>query len=304
MVWDNGLDELNKFIEQLNTSSEKITFSSEISNRELNFPDVKVKLNNGKLKTELFTKPTDRNTYLPYNSAHPQYCKKGLPFGQFLRIRWIYSDNNAYMKHAAKKAAQLIQHGYPKETLLESTLKAFNRGRESALLPCPINNMRAEMENTYLTTTYNASFNGLRTQVESTWDLLGHSSTMCFLQEKPLKVGYRRLKSLRDILVRARLPKIKDDTNTATIWVRDSCKNSKCRYCSFLNKSGNITSHFRGRTYTTIKNVDCMSNNLVYCISCKMWVKQYVGQTMNSVKTRFQGHFYLIKHKKVEPEEP
>ena len=44
MVWNHGLDELNKSIEHLNTSSENITFSSETSKTELNFLDVKIRL--------------------------------------------------------------------------------------------------------------------------------------------------------------------------------------------------------------------------------------------------------------------
>ena len=65
---------------------------------------------------------------------------------------------------------------------------------------------------------------------------------------------------------------------------------------------GKIKSNTTGRMYTTRKNVDCTSNNLVYCISCKTCGKQYVGQTMNSVKKTFQSHFYLIKHKKDDHE--
>ena len=43
-------------------------------------------------------------------------------------------------------------------------------------------------------------------------------------------------------------------------------------------------------------NISCNSNNLVYCISCNRREKQYVGQTKNSLKQRFQGHFYQIAH--------
>ena len=71
MIWDHGRDELNKFIPHLNTSSESIKFTSEISGTELNFLNVKVKMENSHLTTNLYVKPTDRNTYLPYNSAHP-----------------------------------------------------------------------------------------------------------------------------------------------------------------------------------------------------------------------------------------
>ena len=51
-----------------------------------------------------------------------------------------------------------------------------------------------------------------------------------------------------------------------------------------------------GKKYRTQHNVSCTSNNLVYCISCIRCRKQYVGKTKNSLKQRFQGHFYQIAH--------
>ena len=234
---------------------------------------------------------------------------RGLPYGQFLRIRRICSDDENFKRHAAKKAAFLMQHGYPKEILLESMLKANNKDRKSLLekgKPIP---PTGEVGNTFLTTTYHRHYSGLREQVESTWDLLGRSSTTRFLQSKPLKVGYRRPKNLRDILTRAKLPKADPGTTDPVMTSgnelsppRKKCTNSKCRYCPCLNKTGKIRSKTTGLQYTTRKNVDCTSNNLIYCISCKTCGKQYVGQTKNSVKQRFQSHFYLIKHKKDDHE--
>ena len=86
MIWDHGINELNKFIEHLNTSSENIKFTSEISGTELNFLDVKVKVENNYLTTDLYVKPTDCNTYLPYDLAHPRHCMGRLPYGQ---LQWI-----------------------------------------------------------------------------------------------------------------------------------------------------------------------------------------------------------------------
>ena len=307
MIWDHGPDELNKFIEHLNTSSENIKFTSEISKTELNFLGVRVRVENNHLTTDLYVKPTDRNTYLPYDSAHPRHCMRGLPYGQILRIRRICSRDEDYKSHAAKKAALLSKHGYPKELLLDSMIKAYNKDRKSLLHGERKTNPQDETENIYLTTTYNRPFTGLQDQVVSTWDLLGRSSTTRFLQSKTIKVGYRRPKNLRDLLTRARLPPLGDSSKNDTgqpcpMTKKKGCENPRCRYCPRLDKTGTITSKTTGRTYTTRKNVDCTSNKLVDCISCKNCGKQYVGQTMNTVKKRFQSHFYLMKHKKEEHE--
>ena len=51
-----------------------------------------------------------------------------------------------------------------------------------------------------------------------------------------------------------------------------------------------------GRKYCTKHNVTYNSNNLTYFITCRGCKKQYVGQTKNSLKQRFQGHFYQVVH--------
>ena len=75
-----------------------------------------------------------------------------------------------------------------------------------------------------------------------------------------------------------------------------NCTNPRCRYCPKLNTDGHIVASVTGKMYRTQHNISCNSNNLVYCISCTRCKKQYVGQTKNSLKQRFQGHFYQIAH--------
>ena len=131
MVWNHGQHELTKFITHLNTSSESITFSSECSSSTLNFLDVTVNLVENQISTDLYTKPTDRNTYLPYDSAHPKHCMNGLPYGQFLRIRRISDRNTDFEIHSARKAAQLAKQGYPKKILVDAMLLAYNQDRKT-----------------------------------------------------------------------------------------------------------------------------------------------------------------------------
>ena len=80
---------------------------------------------------------------------------------------------------------------------------------------------------------------------------------------------------------------------TGAPWI---CDNPRCRYCPKLNTDGHIVTSVTGKKYRARHNVSCNSNNLVYCISCTRCGKQYVGQTKNSLKQRFQGHFYQIVH--------
>ena len=66
-----------------------------------------------------------------------------------------------------------------------------------------------------------------------------------------------------------------------------------CRYCPQLNKSGTLLCSATGSTFHSMK-ISCRSSNLIYCVTCKVCTKQYVGQTLLRIKDRFKGHFYDV----------
>ena len=116
-------------------------------------------------------------------------------------------------KHWIRKAALMRQKGYPITLLKEAFGKADAKIRSELLLPAgsePLNN-KMSRKSTFLTTTYTPSFDGLRPQVEKTWDLLDRANSTRPIHKKGLTVGYRRPKNLRDMLVRARLPPSEPD---------------------------------------------------------------------------------------------
>ena len=65
-------------------------------------------------------------------------------------------------------------------------------------------------------------------------------------------------------------------------WDITDLKICKCRYCPLLNTEGHIVATVMRRKYRTKHNMTCK--------------KQYVGQTKNSLKQRFQCHFYQEVH--------
>jgi hypothetical protein len=75
------------------------------------------------------------------------------------------------------------------------------------------------------------------------------------------------------------------------------CNTKNCRYCPNLNKTGEITSSVTGKNYRSMHNVSCRSSNLIYCITCKRCKKQYVGQTLLRLKSRFVHHYYTVDKK-------
>ena len=122
LVWEHGEEELLRFIQHLNTVHETIKFTHEYSHTRVNFLDVwAIKDQQGYMNTYLYTKPTDSNNYLHFYSAHPGHCKRGIPLGQFLRLRRICSYNETFLQHSVEKARHLLRRKYPKEIILRAS---------------------------------------------------------------------------------------------------------------------------------------------------------------------------------------
>ena len=62
-IWEHGEEFLKVFIEQVNMFHSAVKFTAEYSKEEVSFLDVKIKLIDGELKTDLFVKPTDTHQF-------------------------------------------------------------------------------------------------------------------------------------------------------------------------------------------------------------------------------------------------
>ena len=80
MVWTHGNEKLDSFIAYLNSIHPTIKFTGERSTTSIPFLDVKIFLENGKIETDLYCKPTDKNQNLLHSSSHPYHTKKSIPY--------------------------------------------------------------------------------------------------------------------------------------------------------------------------------------------------------------------------------
>ena len=97
----------------LNNQHPSIKFSYQISNTSIDFLDTTVYVKNRKLHTTIFTKPTDKQKYLHYQSEHPLQLENSIPFGQILRIKRICLEAKEFIRNCHKMLSKFIQRGYP-----------------------------------------------------------------------------------------------------------------------------------------------------------------------------------------------
>ena len=132
-----------------------------------------------------------------------------------------------------------------------------------------------------------------------TWVLDKSASTREVLNWKVTQ-GLRRPKNMRHLLVRALVVNPFDVATQSTPsrnYKRNICNKTNCRYCLKLDTSGQIISPITGRKYNTIRCCSCKTNNIIYCITCQVCLKQYIGHTKRTLSEQMCEHFrYITQH--------
>lgn len=150
VVWTGCEGELNEFLSFINGKHGTIKFTWSWSKERVNFLDVQVFNNVGKIETDLYVKPTDEHQYLFYTSCHPRGCKQSIPHAQALRLRSVCSTNSAFDKRTNELTTYLVERRYWERFVRNQIRKAKSVTREEALTRRPQrSNTRVPMVVTY-----------------------------------------------------------------------------------------------------------------------------------------------------------
>ncbi|KAJ8037537.1 hypothetical protein HOLleu_18374 [Holothuria leucospilota] len=288
MVWTGSEGELNEFLSFINEKHGTIKFTWSWSKERVNFLDVQVFNNGGKIETDLYVKPTDKHQYLFYTSCHPRRCKQSIPYAQALRLRRICSTNSAFDKRANELTTYLIARGYRERFVRNQIRKAKSVTREEALTSRPQrSNTRVPM-----VVTYHPGLPNIGAILKELQPLL-HCSDKCRKAVKDIPMmAFRRPKNLANYLVHAKLkPANAENTPLGTV----KCGDRRCLVCEFLKTGDSFTSKGTNKSYTINFELNCNSSNVVYLLTCKVCDIQYVGSTSTKFRLRFNNHKSRIK---------
>ena len=131
ITWTGDATQATAFFEWVNTLDLYLRLTHHISDQELPFFDLLISIDDGKLRTKTFSKVTDRNSLLRFESHHPKSLRNNLPYGQFLRIRRNCSEVEDYHQQAVSLSQKLSRKGYPSRILHN----AQKRGMGGILVP-------------------------------------------------------------------------------------------------------------------------------------------------------------------------
>ena len=111
-------------MKDLNNSTPNLSFSREASKNCIPFLDVKFKLIDVKLETDLYMKPIDRHRYLHYLSCHPKNTKRSIAYSQTLCVNRLCSLEKDFSYHKLNMKEWFIKRGYP-ESIVGKKCKIF-----------------------------------------------------------------------------------------------------------------------------------------------------------------------------------
>ncbi len=76
------------------------------------------------------------------------------------------------------------------------------------------------------------------------------------------------------------------------------CNSTKCKVCPSIDSKGTFCSSITGTCFSASYNATCATRNVIYLISCKKCSIQYVGETTQPLRVRFNQHRNAVFNKK------
>jgi hypothetical protein len=217
-IWiphDNGLDDL-AWSEFKNTMNEWGKLRWIVSDRttSVDFLDLNLTINNGRILTRTFQKSMNLYLYIPPISAHPTSCFKGLIVGNFLRFRKQNNDEN-FCILLRNFAHHLLARGHSLKAIRKIFRNAANLTDNKRLLPIrspvdtppaadpttPLPDPTIANRSLYLHWEYHPS--GIKR--EQLREIFKSTLADCNPFQKGMIVAMARPKNLRDILTRTTL---------------------------------------------------------------------------------------------------
>lgn len=280
---------LQQFIDWLNSLRTNINFTEHISSTTIEFLDLRLDICEDKLHTTLFRKPVQRNSLLHFHSFHPGPLRKGLPFGQFLRLRRLCYITDEFKRQANALRQRLLNIGYPLADIQKAFKCASHIHRECLLDPQYTNvGSQHDTSITGVLPFTDRSSEILRI-LRNRWPILQLMD--CF--RKPLRIAFSRGCNLGDWLMKTSLEIDRIPLPIATTG-HSPC--NTCAYCAATLSGLEWHCQQTMKIYKWKWDTTCQSVYVVYFVHCPCSL-HYIGRTIRSVKIRLSEHASRLRQR-------
>jgi hypothetical protein len=268
--------------------------SAQYDNLKLNFltkqtvPFLDLNINidkfRGKMRFNLFIKPTATFQYLHITSNHPYHIFKNIPLSLFLRIKRICSNLTDFFFHARTLFKQLLKRGYEFE-FLYGILHLVSHIERKTLIDYKGKKIKDDQFSIRFFMSFDHNYLNLKEDTMNNFD--------------KMKFQYKWLENFKISFTNSIMPNFKmlliDNFNfkyNKNSFTR-KCLTEKCKVCNYVTK---ISFLKLGNFKLPLKvDSNCKSKGIIYIIICKKCDVYYIGESGFSASERISQHLYDIR---------
>ena len=302
------------FLDYMNRADPAIKFTSEIDfdNNTVNFLDLKISIDDdGFLRTDLYEKPNSLNQLLKPTSAHPSSVTRGSIFSLAIRLRRICCSDNLFEMRADQLKKKLLERGYSRESVEAGINRARMIPRVEALKKVERKGKEGELDgrqHRLIVEFDRRSSPALGKILKNNYEgACQRDARFRALFPKVPKPTFKKGKNIKQMLVKAKLPKVKP-LNTRS-GVREvtrgvsRCNRSsgrrQCGACAYITRHpGEVVKELRmsstGEILQIMDQINCRTRGCIYVLQSEKHPKQYGGQSGGPVGVRTTQHAYDI----------
>lgn len=243
------------------------------------------------LKTDLYPKPTDRNSILHGESYHPIHLKRNLPISKFNRIRQICSSNDDFTRQGLDLKKRFGERGYKESWINDASTRFENLSQLDCLKKKKTNRNDKRI---VCAIQYSPLAKAIEGTIKQHWHILYTDPTLRSCFHDPPRVVFKKQPNLRNRLVRADVPSIITPHFLNNIPTGNyPC--GRCQQCHFTYKTNTFNHPHNGNKYRIKEVISCSTTNVIYMLTCPCGLS-YLGKTTRTLKTRISEHRSAIRN--------
>lgn len=285
ILWKGDEESLRCFHRYLNSVNEHLNFTLDLDHSQISFLDVLVIKEGENLHTDLYRKPTDRNTLLRGDSYHPSHLIKSLPISQFHRARRICSSDQLYTAQASDLTQRFHERRYRREWVDAASARFANATQDQCLTP-KSDTVTRKRNSTLCVTRYSPLGSEFKKIIKKHWHVVQTDPKLKDVFKNPPALVFRRAPNLRDMLVRSHNPVNRQKPFNVP---DGNYKCGNCAQCGYTQKCSTYTHPHTGKALNIRGVINCNSQFVVYLLKCPCGLA-YVGKTCRALRTRIAEH--------------
>ena len=241
------LDEINNIHPSINLTMTHTSVEGELEEDKCDCPEVSsipfldtlISIKDGRIVTDLYRKPTDRNQYLLPNSCHPKSTTLAIPKSLGLRIVRICSDKDTRNIRLEEMKQRLLQRGYQEKNIDSAIQKAKQVPRKAALKR---KQASTKTKQPVFATTFDPRLPSLSSLQARHWrSMVSNNKYLAEVFKTPPMTGYRRQPNIRSHIIRAAVAKPRGRYPVRKINGMKKCNETNCTSCPYIREGKEIT---------------------------------------------------------------